>query len=185
MIPASIDNKKFGISLFGQGFFGNTLRQWQTFADLMEDSYNGPIVIRSRAAHGGGPCTYNVPKIDVLGVLGKEPWKDWPIENTYFNELLPPHLSTLQAELMTDVDGMWYMRYSLEKVYFREALSRPIVARGLKAKMIVQHFCCVPMFDCVQEFMDCYKDHVIELTCTSKSFGSRGWNGIIWEVRKY
>lgn len=180
-----IDSKPEGVRLFKEGHFGNSLRQWDTLEDLDLDPYDGPIVIRSKAAHGGGPCTYNIPKLMVPRILCRPPWDQIPLKDVYFNELLPPEFSTLQAEIMEDVTGEWYMRYSLERVYFREALQRPLVAAGLKALEIVRHFADWKLFQCVRELFECYPDHVVELTTTDRSFGTRRWNGIVWEVRSY
>jgi hypothetical protein len=135
--------------------------------------------------YGGGPCTYDVPKFAVSRMLHQPPWGQLSPKEIYFNELLPPHLSTLQAEIMEDVTGEWYMRYSLDQAYFRDAMEEASIATGLKAIMIVEHFADWKLFQCVRELLECYPDHVVELTCTRRSFGTRKWNGIIWEVRRY
>ena len=108
-----------------------------------------------------------------------------PPEELYVNEEIPHPLVTLNSEVYRSWRGL-EARYSLLPDNMRPALrDGQQHAHGLKADMVLRAKCCDSGYDAVMGFLDKFQDHVIELTCFTKPFGTRGWRTIIWEVRNY
>lgn len=183
----AILSKRDGARLFMQGQFGNRIRQWDTPDDLMLSDYPGeaPVTIRARAAHGGGPCLYDIPKCRIMDALCRYPFRKLPRELLYFNETLRKSTVTMQGEV-AEFPGGWYLRYSTLPDHMRPALAQePREARGLRAMAIAEHFMDARSYQCLRDLMEKFPGHVVEFTCASEPIGDLRWNSIIWEVRRY
>lgn len=182
-----IANKREAVRLFSLGYFGNMVRQWDTFEQLMKDLFQGNIVIRQkeRQRGGRGVTIYDVPKdevslrIDSLRRRGVKP------STLYFNEAIIPSTVIFQGEIIRNVGGL-YLLYSTLPAHMHDALLKePKHAFGLKVKLLMERYLCYEGLICIFDFLERFVDHVIEFTCCSQALGNLSWRTIIWECRKF
>jgi len=165
-----------------RGEFGNRLRAWNTYEDLLESGYQGNVTIRTlvSSAH---TARYGVPVQDVLKVI-KE--MGGSVQEHRFNESAPDDQLIIQGELYENVQG-WYMVYNRAKCSMRDAMRNdPQIAEGLLAREILRHDCCPNSFDDIKSLLDIYPGHVIEFGVYACQLGDMPHrNTLIWEVRNY
>lgn len=174
-------NKRQASELFGSGAFGNYVRQWDNVDQVRASGYEGMLVLRTRAAGGGGgPAVYDLSVEDAA----KQPFD--PAIN-YFNEQLNDQHKhvTIQGELCRGTRGLEF-RYCMLNLPMRPAIEgHSQHTYGVHALFLLQTFCCGRGYDCIMDLLDAYPDHVIEFTVFDIPCGALDWQTIIWEVRRY
>ena len=164
-----------------QGEFGNRLRGWVSYEELMASSYNGAVNIRNTES-----CfpkiRYDVPKHLVLCTIEE---LGGSLAEYRFNEPAPDHKLTIQGELAEGATG-WWLTYSTAQQKMREAMQAAKFAEGLIAKSILRSFCCPSSLDDLYTLLELYPKHVIEFGVYEHCLGdAKHRNTIIWEVRRY
>ena len=170
-------------ALYQKHAFGNCLRKWQYPHDLVNSGYTGTVVLRYLDGPGGR-CHYHLPIITALML--------WELETkmghkVFFEESMDDTAITIQGELIEGEtsSGIW-MQYSHKKTNMRAAMRDPLVAEGLRARLLLKHFLTPASYDDLQEVLDAWPYHVVEFTACDKQIGwTRGRNCVIWETRLY
>lgn len=157
------------------GEFGNLLRAWNTWEDLVDSEYRGRLTVRSKQP--GQITRYNLSFDEAQKyILGREKYFS-------FNEPAPDDHLLIQGEVIELVGGL-VLSYCCDKVSMREAMSRCKVATGLTAKLLLKQYgqgCEEWLYD----LLDKYVDHVVEFGLYRVPFGTLNSRLIIWEVRSY
>jgi len=172
----TIRDKATTIDLFRRGFYGNSIRQWDTVEELEADSFSGRVVIRGRML--GFQTVYAIEKRKAI-VMAQ--CFSGGLDSYYFNEYVPSPI--FNAEIMRSERGL-YMYYSNAPAPMKIALAgAPLHAFGLAAKVIVEQVS--DQAETIWELLDKFPDHVIEFSCFGQAVGTLSWRTIIWEVRFY
>lgn len=183
----TITSKLQSVALFKQGFFGNKVQQWDTYNQLMKSEYAGKVTIRQkkRAYGGRGVSIFGVQKQAVRRQIEALRRRNVSEDTLYFNEALEPKYVVLQGELMRTERGL-YLYGSTEQDHMHLSLQKnPLHLLGLECIMLLKRFVCERGLECIMELLERFKDHVVEFTSCSKSWGDLGWRTVIWEVRKF
>lgn len=161
--------------------FGNRIRAWDTYKDLIDDDYKGLVTVRYKEP-SSPKCKYNVPFSDiekVISDLGGKP------ELYTFNESCPDEKLLFQGEIYHG--DTYSLFYSELKLPMRDALKQ-----GGKqvyfttAKCIMQYYMRSKSYTMIQDLLDNYPGAAIEFSCYSMCLGELpGHNVIVWEVRNY
>jgi hypothetical protein len=172
-----VRNKKESKRLFGLGFFGNSVRQWDSIQEAEESGYKGLLVLRSLQT--GGRVIYHLTMAEAKKI-------EFVPGLNYFNEQLngPDKRVTFQGEVCRSHRGL-ELRYSTENLPMRDAMEDARHACGLQALLLMQHFCCPPGYTKIMDLLDEYDGHVVEFTVFDVPCGELKRNTIIWEVRDY
>jgi hypothetical protein len=174
-----IRNKNEASALFAAGVFGNYVQQWESLQEVVDSGYTGLLVFRSRGA-GGGKVVYDLT-VEAAAEVPFTPGLN------YFNEQLNDQHKhvTFQGEIFRHTRGL-ELRFSLLNLPMREAMeNHSRHAHGLRALMMMQHFCCAPGYEKIMELLDEYDGHVAEFTVFDIPCGALQWRTIVWEVRNY
>lgn len=168
-----------------QGEFGNRLRAWQSYADLLASDYTGRVGVRYKEP-GSPYCRYAVQIADVPSVIsafvldGADPAK------FTIGEMAPDDCITCQGELQQGLNSYDLFYSTLHGKQMRDALRlEPQWASGARVPRILRHFMDGSSYDDVMELIDSYPDHVIEFSCYDRPVGNCRRNTLIWEVRYY
>src|SRR5690606_4325789 len=125
-----------------KGEFGNRLRVWSTYEDLLASDYRGLIGVRSKLP--GRPMKYNVAIPDILDYIksiGSSP------ENHTYGEMAPDDCILMQGEVFQYHSGL-RLHYSYAKEHMRPALiAAPRHADGLLAISIMRKFMDAASYD--------------------------------------
>jgi len=180
-----ITTKQQSYELLQQGFFGNRLRMWDSFEDVIKSEYTGTVSMRYKGL-GGGFYAYEVPPPQIPEIE-----RDWISKGAdrgliTFNESAPDHLLLIQGEVMRGPVNPYSLFYSLERKKMREALKNGKQAEGLTAKLILEHFLYPSSYEDMQILLNMFPEHAIEFSTYSVCLGDiPGRNTVIWEVRQY
>lgn len=175
---------------YNAGEFGNRSPSWSTIEEFESchstpESLTGLYHLRNRVA--GGPTRYNVSaktfKDDFLWMTVEQGVR---LRDIYVSEMCPTHLTQIQGEVMRTPEGL-YLYYSQIKKPMRDSLKEGgREAKGLRAKMLLEHFMDTNSYEWLNTLLDQYPDHVVEFTTLSKCWGTNpGYNTLFWEVRYY
>lgn len=165
--------------------FGNRLRVWMSLEELKASDYRGKIGIRY--IEPGSPyMKYDIHFDDVPFYAEHFILKGADPSKMTFGEAAPDQHILFQGELYRTTESL-YMFYSLDKSQMRTALAKaPQHAEGVKAHMLLRHFCNDSSYDDIQYLLDTYEDHIIELSCYGICLGNmKHRNTLIWEIRQY
>jgi len=182
-----ISSKSQAVELFGLGYFGNRVRQWNSLQELEADSFERLVVLRQRKRREGGRgiAIYDIEKKEAGNVLDSFVRQGHLIDSFYFNEAIIPANVVFQGEIMRVVGGL-YLLYSTLAAHMHDALLKePKHAFGLTVKILMEHYLDFAELDCIFGLLERFIDHVVEFTCCSKRFGDLEWRTIIWECRKF
>ena len=181
--------KAESVRLYSIGAFGNHARQWVTWEDFCKDG-EGRRACKSFALRGRWPQGVFVGPLKSRGAVLRELSQPiWLLQREmssfYVSEMVDNRLCVLNAEVMRGVGGL-DLHYATTPQTMRDGLrDAPQHAHGLKAKMILEHFCCTRGRDAVYELLDEYPDHIVEFAVFNHAVGLLGWHTVIWEVRDY
>jgi hypothetical protein len=177
-----IKNKKLMYSLLQRKLLGNCFKIFKDEKEL-RDAQIGVCGIRS-VGKPGLPCT---PWI--------EPEKAFieaeKIKNKYKCETIVCECDkylprSIQGEL-SYIHGQLEFYYTFNQAYMRQALKEDGKrAIGLEALYLLKQHLNESSFEDIQDLLQRFPNHVIELTCYKECLGwSKGRNYVIWEVRYY
>jgi hypothetical protein len=179
-----VKNKIESYRMYHAGFFGNRLRAWDSYEEVLQSGYKGRVSMRVK----GGPKNvyeYKVPIAEIPKIQREWISQGISLNLITFNESAPDHLLLIQGELMRSTD-YYHFFYSTEKKPMREALKNGLVADGFFAKMLLEHYLNPSSYADLMALMDHFPDSVIEFSVYSRNLGCFPWrNTIIWEVRDY
>lgn len=171
--------------LWQSGLFGNKLRTWNSYAEVIASGYQGTVTMRYRGSAGGGFVQYEVPLSSILSA--QEEWKRSGAQEDLitFNESAPDSQLVLQGEVMHDYRGYVFF-YSDEKKKMRDALRHGRHVEGLHAKLLLEMSMTPSSFADLEALFDRYPSSVVELSVYEFCLGDiPGRNTVVWEVRNY
>lgn len=164
--------------------FGNSLRTWDTWRDLIRSDYEGPIGIRNIVPGGPfvGPIPYGLWYVERKKLLQSGVKK----EDMRFGEAAPDDRCVFQGETCETSRGL-ELRYSTRAgMTHREAMGAAQNVQGLTAWSILHHFLEPVDVDELKELLNLYPDHVVEFSTYAFPVGNiPGHCTLIWEVRQY
>jgi hypothetical protein len=181
-MPEAIRTKRQMYERLAAGAFGNTNPQW-----FSVDDWHGAGVSHTAPLWGvrslvpGGPLRLDCPAGEVaLTALG--------FGCAYsISPMVDPWL-TLRCDVMRREDGLYV--YGVEgrrDLKWRDAFRR--VGRSwhrLEAAMLLLRHLNANSLSDLEDLLDLYPDHVIELTALDRCYGTVPHrNGVVWEVRIY
>lgn len=167
------------------GLWGNRLAIWP-LADFVDDgNLLARYVLRYLGAAGGAWCFYHLMAEQIPEAVMRIVSEGGDPSLITVNRQAPPHLSTLNAEYLNE--GRGWLFYSIAPLPMREALRlHPRHADGLRARLILKHFLSPASYADLEPILECYPDHVIEVSAFSCCLGDLpGRNAVVWEVRQY
>jgi len=177
-----ITSRHQALALFKQGHYGNAVPSW-TYKEFINQPLPGLFSVRYRGGIGGsGICEYLKTYKEALEITRKS---SYPSKNFFYNQSCPDHRLAIQGEMRRTVQGL-YLFYSMAKLPMREALKDGKHAEGLRAKMMLEHFCDPSSLNDIYWLLDKYEDASLEFTTWSCCFGTLpNRNTVVWEVRHY
>jgi hypothetical protein len=174
---------------YQRGEFGNKLRTWDTWDQLIESPFQGLVTARGYKTRVGSQTHYAMPMSRL-----REGW--WPEgllrTECHFNETPPDDRLTIQGEIerIAANDGLTLTYSTIKGIPQREAINcRPnhhVV--GSVAKAVLQHHLTPHSYEDLMELMEVYGegDCVVEFSTFGVPVGHLPHrNTIIWEVRGY
>lgn len=180
----AITNKRRMYKLLMAGKLGNFAQVWGSLDEALSSGYTGIFSIRSLET--SNPIRrYHVPYEELQATYDAIP-ADRKSAGMTFCQAPPDDKRTIQGELMRDVGGLYFF-YSTLPLVMRDALDQDGKhARGLQAKMLLQHYLEPVDYDMLMDLLDEYPDHVIEFSAFTVPVGVMPHRRtIIWEIRKY
>lgn len=173
-----------------QGRFGNKLRTWRTYSEILEDvaadRFDGLVTMRTTLG-GGGPTEYNLPIqfIPAFQRLWKET-KNISPDLIRFNENAPDDRLLIQGYVKRTEAGLEFW-HSFLKTKMNTALKKAGKrAYCLEAHMLLKEFLNGPSYDDLEELLDAFPDRVVELSCYEMDVGNiPNRNTVFWEARDY
>lgn len=182
--PASVKTKSEFYNLYHNGFFGNKVRTWNSYKDILKDNYNGQVSIRSKDI--GWKTLFNINVKDVPEILNDLKQKNNSISKFMFSETPPDNKMIFQGEIKRTEKGL-YFYYSDLKLPMSIALKKKSkIIIGIRVlNMLKQNLDSVSYED-IMDILNLFPDDVIEFSCFNCSVGViPGRNTIIGEVRGY
>jgi hypothetical protein len=193
-----LPHKSWNYALFRQGCFGNRAHAWDNIKELQESGWSKDVCIRDRRgtnrADDKAPLPlHNIPKEDLQQTIQALTSKGIPIKAMTFNQSMPDHHLTIQGEVTRALDGTLHLTYTNAQKPMRAGLLKKTeLAKGLKAKIILQHFLWPSSLkeieDCLEYFSTGTQtpSPTVEFSTYSIPVGDTpGHNTVIWEVRNY
>lgn len=176
------------------GEFGNAIKCWMSVDEFERDLAAGEwpkerrVALRYSGPAGGSPiCDYDIHPSDVRR-RGEELCA---LHKAEFSRLVVNDSDdegngrTIQGEVCR-IGGPWFLRFTQHHAKMREAFKHDErVARGLEAKLLLDHYMDPNAREWLDHLMETYPDHVVEFTCLNNPCGTHGWNTIFWECRYY
>ena len=182
-----ISTKRKSYDLWEGGSFGNKLRTWNSFQEILEAGYVGTLSMRYKGNAGGGFVRYEVPIEEIPAV--EEEWikKGARQELITFNESAPDRFLTIQGEVMIRGGYGYALFYATTPAKMRDALRREgKQVYGLTAKMLLEGTMTPSSFADLGALLEQHPDSVVEFSTYSICLGDiPGRNTVIWEVRNY
>ena len=184
--PPSIKTKKECYVLLNSGFFGNKVRTWKTYIELLKSDYNGLISIRSEIVMNRGKVKYHVKFEEVPKIIERLRKMGISEKDLVFNEAAPDHKLIFQGEIMRGEKGL-YILYSDVKAPMNIALNKKeFSVFGLKAENMIKKYFYESSYEHIMELLEMFPNDVIEFSCYDCCVGEiSGRNVIVWEVRGY
>jgi hypothetical protein len=119
------------------------------------------------------------PKIEEWMKEGAE------LDRITFSEAINDSAITIQGEVQEGING-WDLRYSNDKVPMRKAMDKCLHAKGLTARMMLEHHMDSASLDDLKDLLDTYPGAVVEFTTLSEDLGLvPRRNTVFWEVRHF
>jgi len=183
--PASIKTKKECYSLYESGFFGNKVRTWNSYENILKSGYNGKVSIRSKGKISW-KTIFAVDFGDVFDIILDLRKKGIEERDLSFLETPPDNRLLFQGEIMFSEKGL-YFYYSDLKAPMGVALRKNNrIVFGLGAVCLLRNNLWPSSFDHIMELLELFPNDVIEFSCYDCCVGEiPGRNVVIWEVRDY
>src|SRR5512136_414375 len=146
-----------------KGLLGNTVRTWRTKEELRNSGYQGFLGIRDLKPGG----LFESPRT-VQEAL------DSTRSGIYFSEYVPIENIVIQGELYQSEHYLtWFYTHRKEQMRFAlQHFEDTNHAYGLAALCLLKYYCSPASFDDIQELLELYCGHIIELTVLNREFGS-------------
>jgi len=178
--------------------FGNRASAWETIDKLKKSKWQGNIcILDKRGTQRGNKKAvlpiYNIPKEKLNEVIQESIYQGAPLEAMTFNEAMPDQHLLIQGEVTRAIDGTLHLTYTLIQKPMRAGLlEKTEFAKGLKAKIILEHFLWQSSLQEIMHCLDYFSTGTqnptptIEFSTYSIPVGdTAGHNTVIWEVRNY
>ena len=108
-------NKEEYYLLYNLGYFGNKLRTWNSYLEIIDSSWNGKVSMRSKRGIDRELVEYGLPLKDVPRKIDKWVKLGHPVDKISFNESAPDNCIIFQGEVSNIVGGL-YLSYSTMKL---------------------------------------------------------------------
>lgn len=181
-----VRNKSDSYRRLLRGDFGNTIPvHFDVDAWEREHSHEMPTW-GIRTMSPGGPCRLHVPTMqvrpvwDAIVTMGHVPNVSAMVSN------VAP--ATLACDVWESPGGLIVTgaEYPAREFNWRAMMRRPVVWKGLSARMLLERHLNASSLADLQTLMSRFSCHVIELTAMPVCYGTiPGRNAVIWEVRDY
>ncbi|MBR9705368.1 hypothetical protein GOV12_08190 [Candidatus Pacearchaeota archaeon] len=185
--PKTIKNKQECYLLYNNGFFGNKVRTWDSYKQLLDSNYTGFVSMRSRGKIiNRKKVHYNILVKDIPEVLNQ--WKNENINTTKisFSKTPPDNKLILQGEITQTQKGLFLLYSTLKKPMNQALKENEKFIQGLRVNIILKEILTPPSYDDLMEILNLFPNDVIEFSCYETNLGNLPYrNMIIWEVRGY
>jgi len=183
-----LTSKKAYVERWNRLALGNKLRSWSHFVDVPRSEESLRIMVRLTEPGKPLPLT-DATHAQVAKFLSQSTYPDGAL---HFNECAPDDEVLFQGELMQGYLGRLEFRGCFPKLgtlqRMRDCLEGTCVnhMRGFEVTLMLRRYLSPAAYNDVEDLLEAYPDHVIELTAYLHELGwARGRNVIIWEVRDY
>lgn len=186
--PKILNKEKETYPLFEYGYFGNTVKVWRSYNEIIESGWNGLVSMRSKKGIPRGKPEYHLP-IEMLPERIKA-WDEMGTPERFisFNESPPDHRLILQGEIGHYAYSRgWELLYSTLKEPMNRALDMDSkIVQGLKALTMLRTAIDPLSFMDIEHLINTFPDSAIEFSTFEVPVGNiPGRNTVIWEVRNY
>lgn len=183
MTAAPITTKTEMYAALLGGKFGNICRAWDSLTAVKASGYRGYVSLRSKQV--ANPIKmYHVPYADLAGVVAALPTAQ-RAGGLVFSESPPDDKRVIQGEVCRREFGL-YLTYTFVGLPMRLAFAKQqLEARGLRAKLILEHYLAPEDVEHLNGLLDTWQDHVVEFSAFACRVGTWGRRMVIWEVRLY
>jgi hypothetical protein len=180
-----IKDKREMYKLYHAGEFGNKIRSWSSYEEMINSGYQDPFSIRYRVPMSKW-CKYAIPFEDAEKVMNQFISEGADPKLFEFGEMGPDEKSRVfQGEVMRSIryyDLLWTTLGKPMRIALAEE-SR--YDTGVKALTLVKHHFDGPSWENLNFLFDKYDGCVVEFTNYDKPMGNLNWNTVFWEVRHY
>lgn len=163
------------------GEFGNTIRSWASYEEMVAAGYTGRVYVRSNLWSATNARMNEVPLNEVLSTL--ERLNIDPQTCRYF-ENPPNHQRVIQGEVCFD-PGL-SLTFSFVQKPLSDALAeRSQHATGASARAVLRRFLSPDSITWLEYLLDTYEGAAVEFTEFSVPQGVLNDRLVIWEVRHF
>lgn len=182
-----IHSKTKMYELLRSGRFGNTLRVWDTYGDVLREGFTGKIGLRCSGKAGGGRCAYDLGHAEAVRLFNQWASQGVPPEIIKWCEAAPDEHLVLQGEITQSAEHGYALHYSTYKAQMRIALAKaPKNHLGPGALLILKAVMDPASYEDLTELFVDFPDAAVEFSCYKINLGhKRGRNTVFWEVRNY
>lgn len=178
-------------ALYESGAFGNKLRTWNSYNELLRSCYKGTVTLRYKGESGGHHCRYNVPFFQVPSVVAEWEASGANPSLININESAPDFCLAIQGEVQRTPKGLTLF-YSTENSKMRDALKNSgRHAYRTEALAILSKHLWPSSYDDLMSLLDTYygdyaESAVVEFSAYEIELGNcRNRNTVFWECRNY
>ena len=177
-----ITSKRQMYRMLKRGDFGNTVRHWESYREMVADPYRGSVGVRLHEV-GKSWRLYHVSKDTMIQQIEMRGWEDRP--GLEFYESPPDEFRTIQGEITRAPWGL-YFRYTLAQGAMRLALEeQELHASGAEVGVLLDRYVDPGSRDWIGELLDKHDGCVVEFTSYRIPVGTLQTPTLIWEVRHY
>ena len=180
-----ISSKKIMYERLRAGLLGNSFRIWTDVDEFAKSNFRGLTGVRIQGMIPGLPYFHHlnfqqtVEKFYELKRQGYTP--------IIYEASDDPHIVWQGEVTRASWSCGWHVEYSRAKTHMRAAFAvERLCVTGYSATVLLQNTLTPSSFADLEDLMDLYEDHVIELTVYDQCVGQfPDRNYCLWEVRKY
>jgi hypothetical protein len=175
-------DKRSAYQLYYNGAFGNKLRTWDSYDEIVRSGYKGLVTIRYKQSWSRF-LTYNVKVGEIPALLKRYQGEGADLKLMTFNEAAPDERIIVQGEYM-NLDGEEWFFYSTEKTRMRQALQHAKHMSGPGVRLVLKSAMAPSSYADFLALIEKCPDHVVEFSVYEINLGILpGRNTIFWEVR--
>lgn len=167
--------------MLAAGEFGNTLRSWASYEEMVASGYRGKVYVRSDLWSAINARMNEVPFEEVLSTLKKHEID--PATCRYFEN--PPNgQRIIQGEICQQPE--LFFTYSLLQKPLSDSLHLdPHHASGVAARLILRDYLRPESVEWLDHLLETYQDATIEFTEFRTPQGILNQHLVVWEVRHF
>jgi hypothetical protein len=172
------------------GRFGNTLRSWKTYGEVLVDKFNGKLGLRYNGPVsdlGGAKCAYDLDHKTAIRTFNE--WVQAGADPTriMWCEAAPDQHIVLQGEILQTPEHGYALHYSTYKAQMRIALAKaPKNHLGPGALLILKAVMDPASYEDLTELFIDFPGATVEFSSYKINLGHKvGRNTVFWEVRSY